>query len=143
MNNKKVWLTVLFAAILALVFALVLLKTNKTTTLPKTEKILQNKESIIPETSEKETLIKEKKSAIPAKTELHKIHTKPEQQTEKISPKSTKTKSDIVIPKLEVKIEENNTTEQKKINPKDFEVPIQYTSENTYKYVYTPARYKK
>ena len=61
MNNKKVWVTVLFAAILALVFALVLLKTNKSTTLPKTEKILQNKESIIPETSEKETLIKEKK----------------------------------------------------------------------------------
>ena len=143
MNNKKVWLTVLFAAILALVFALVLLKTNQTTTLPKTEKILQNKESIIPETSEKETSIKEKNSAIPAKTELPKVRIKPQRQVKKFTPKSTKTNSNTALPKLEVKIEENNTTEQKKINPKDFEVPIQYTSENTYKYVYTPARYKK
>ena len=29
------------------------------------------------------------------------------------------------------------------INPRDFTVPVQYTSQNTYKYVYTPARYSK
>ena len=45
-----------------------------------------------------------------------------------------------VLPKLEVKVEENSPEE---INPKDFTVPVQYKSENTYKYVYTPTRYSK
>ena len=144
MNNKKVLVTVILAGILAFVLAFVLFKTNRLEkTSPEPQKIIKQEEFPAKEFVDEKT----EKTEDDIKPEV------PEVSMQKVQPKKSKTpdrkeqavvspvKKDMpVLPKLEVKIEENSPED---INPKDFTVPVQYKSENTYKYVYTPTRYSK
>ena len=143
MNNKKVLVTVILAGILAFVLAFVLFRTNRPEkTSPEAQKIIKQEELPVKETVDEKT----EKTENDIKPEV------PEVYVQKVQPKKSKAqdrkeevvvspvKETPVLPKLEVKVEENSPEE---INPKDFTVPLQYKSENTYKYVYAPTRYSK
>ena len=142
MNKKKILLTILIAGILAFISAFIFLRTDKPvqreaikqeTAEPKIEQTLEEKaEEKVEKTSSQN--ISESKKITPQKQITKNKITHKKKQTD-VTPLKTEP-----LPKLELKIEENKPEE---INPKDFNVPVQYTSKNTYKYVYTPARYSK
>lgn len=141
MNNKKVLVTVILAGILAFVLAFVLFRTNKQEKVsPEPQKIIKQEELPAKETVEEKTE-DDIKPEVPQvsvhKVQAQKSKTPDRKEQAVVSPVKKDTP---VLPKLEVKIEENSPEE---INPKDFTVPVQYKSENTYKYVYTPTRFSK
>ena len=137
MNKKKILLTILIAGILAFISAFIFLRTNRPvqreaikqeTAEPKIEQPQEERAEKFPQ-----DISKSKKITPQKQITKNKITHKKKQTA--VTPLKTEP-----LPKLELKIEENKPEE---INPKDFNVPVQYTSKNTYKYVYTPARYSK
>ncbi len=141
MDKKKILLTILIAGILAFISAFIFLRTDKPVQQeaikqeiaePKIEQPQEEKaEEKVEKTSQN---ISESKKITPHK-QIKKTKVSNKKKPAAVTPLETEP-----LPKLEVKIEENK---QEEINPRDFTVPVQYTSQNTYKYVYTPARYSK
>ncbi len=146
--SKKVLIIIILAGVLAFVTAFLLFGAGKHKTVNKDQAIknnikneelpLQTQEKVS-EDKEESTKSSEQKNPVkqPVKEKKKKI---PQNHIKK--PDESAVKSDVspVIQKLEVKVEENS---QEEINPKDFTVPVEYSSKNTYKYVYTPTRYLK
>ena len=145
MNKKKILLTILIAGVLAFISAFIFLRTDKPV----------QREAIKQETAEpKIEQPQEEKAEEKAEEKIEKPSSQKISESKKITPQKQITKNKITdkknqaavtpiktepLPRLEVKIEENKPEE---INPKDFVVPLKYTSKNTYKYIYTPAGYK-
>ncbi len=147
--NKKILVTVILAAILALISAFLLFyntkKVNQTGEKQLSQEIKTEKKPLTDENNNlklKEDSKKDKNEhSAPQSLSSPQITIKKNTQEKQSSiPKNIEQINIPALPKLEVKIEENSPEE---INPKDFTVPVQYKSENTYKYVYTPTRYSK
>lgn len=146
MNNKKIWLTVLIAGILALIAALCIYKTTRTEEVEEIQEVQEEVE--IPETPQIEGAAKQidvKKDIKQEAENTKKIaptkqaNIKTQKVTKKIQNKAVQESSNQSAPQ-ETKVEgEVSVTEQEKT----VVVPLKFSSKNTYKYVYTPRRYSK
>lgn len=150
MKNKKKVLTVLFAAILAFiaVFFIFRFEHKKTEQVTPEQKIEEQIE--IPDTTEvknednKQVIEQNVKETI--KVQENKTHV-----TQAIKP--TTKKGTVKVPVLKPTEEkapiqgEATKTEEDVVKPDELEkevvVPVKYVTRNTYRYVYTPAKFKK
>ncbi len=146
MDKKKILLTIIIAGILAFISAFIFLRTDK----PVLKQDAVRQEPAEPKIEQPQ----EEKAEEKAEEKIEKPSSQKISESKKITPQKQIKKNKITdkknqaavtpiktepLPRLEVKIEENKPEE---INPKDFVVPLKYTSKNTYKYIYTPAGYK-
>ena len=141
MEKRKIILTILLALVLALLTSyLIFMQKKPVKHIEKTQPVTEYEETVQTEPDEEEQQIEE------AKPEIHKTPQKPVKKTSTL--KSTSTKK---IPKS-IQIQELSNTEQEtpepeiqkgsvEAEPTGVEVPVKYTSKNTYKYVYTPSRF--
>lgn len=149
MKNKKKVLTVLFAAILAfiavfLIFRFEHKKTEQVTPeqkieeqneIPDTTDVKNEDEKPVIEQNVKETIkVQENKTnvkqAIKPTTKKGTVKVpvlKPTEEKAPIQGEATKTEEDVKSDELE----------------KEVVVPVKYVTRNTYRYVYTPAKFKK
>lgn len=139
MNKKKVALTVLLSALLALLAAFCVFEFSKkpkpieAPTQPEVEaqaeipvntddnKTVEKDAEILPSTTKKAVTVSK-----PSKPTVKKVSGKQLQE-----PKATEKV-------LEEKVEENITPQEDGVI-----IPVNYVSKNTYKYTYTPKRYPK
>ncbi len=145
MNNKKVLITIIIAGVLALALVLLIFSLQnkkETTNIPL--KIEPAETELKPETepvkepkAEKETetpKIQQQKPPV-KQTSVLKKHA--EKKISKPSPKP----QDTIKPAVEkVEIPQDVQTEKQE---EGVVIPVEYTTKNTYKYVYTPAKYSE
>ena len=139
MNNKKVWLTVILAGLLAIATAALLFFRMP----DKKEIIPAEEQQNVVETQEisTEKILPEGKPEQPApKTPAVKKVSQKKVQTSK--PTETKVKPAVVTPEIikETPVTEIKSEEQKK-DEQGIIVPVEYKSKNSFKYVYTPNRF--
>ena len=150
MKNKKKVLTVLFAAILAFiaVFFIFRFEHKKTEQVAPEQKIEEQNE--IPDTTEVKN--EDNKQAIEQNVkESIKVQENKTNVTQAIKP--TTKKGTVKVPVLKPTEEktpiqgEATKTEEDVVKPDELEkevvVPVKYVTRNTYRYVYTPAKFKK
>lgn len=133
--NKKIALIIILAVILA--FGIVwMFHKPKHEPLPLEEPKQEEIKEELPTVEPEKTEVKEEKE-VSAKVEKVKPVKKVVKKTEAPKPKQQ------VEPKQEaVQLESTVVTEEVQ-EEKDVVVPVKYSSKNIYKYVYTPARFKK
>lgn len=151
MKNKKTILIILLAAILAFIAAfLIFVFLNK-----KPEKPVQNsapsqQETIVEEPAAEEALQKteEKQEEVakeqPKPASTQKV-TQPPKQAVKATPKKAaapKPDKETLKPAVQ-KVELPQAAEVQKAEEAGVVIPVEYTTKNTYKYVYTPAKYSE
>lgn len=149
MKNKKKVLTVLFAAILAFiaVFFIFRFEHKKTEQVSPEQKI--EKQNEIPDTTEvknednKQVIEQNVKESI--KVQENKTNVK---QAIKPTTKKGTVKVPVLKPteeKAPIQGEATKTEEDVKSDEleKEVVVPVKYVTRNTYRYVYTPAKFKK
>lgn len=144
MDNKKVLLTILLAAILALILVLIFFIPSKKTPVPEQQKkeVVETQTTQQPavveeeETKEEQPEVKQIKELPSVKKVTHKKvqPQKPKQNVSTVKPAVTINKAE----EAETKIEPAILTEEEK----QIVIPIEYKSQNSYKYTYTPVRYK-
>ena len=145
MNNKKVLITIIIAGVLALALVLLIFSLqNKKETPEKPLKIEQAETELKPETEP----VKEPKAQKETETPKIQPQKPPVKQTsalkkhaeKKISKPSPKPQ-DTIKPAVEkVEIPQDVQTEKQE---EGVVIPVEYTTKNTYKYVYTPAKYSE
>lgn len=135
--NNKIWITIILAGILALCAVMFISKSPKPkqveTTTIEVKDIPVETEAVeveTPELKQQETKQQAAKKVSNKKTIPAKVVTKTPVQKIKTTPIQQK-------PEVQQEVSITNTEEQ----PEGVIVPIQYTSKNTYKYVYTPDRF--
>ncbi len=145
MKNKNTLLIILLAAVLAFVAAfLIFIFSNKKPVKP-VENTVQNQqettlnepaaEQIIQTTEEKpEEEVKEQPKPVAAPKVTQKKQTAPKTAAPKPNKEALKpaVQKETISLTAEIQKEEEGVV-----------IPVKYTSKNTYKYVYTPARYRK
>lgn len=141
MDNKKVWLTVILAGILAIAAAALLFFRMP----DKKEIIPAEEQQNVVETQEisTEKILPEGKPEQPApKTPAVKNVSQKNVQTSKPEPTETKVKPAVGTPEIikETPVTEIKSEEQKK-DEQGIIVPVEYKSKNSFKYVYTPNRF--
>ena len=132
--NKKIVLIIILVAILML-GAVWLINESKNSPMPieepKQEKVTEEISTVEPEKTE----VKEEKE--------DSVKTQKARPVKKFAKKSEASKPNHFEVKSEaVQLESTVVTEEVQ-EEKDVVVPVKYTSKNIYKYVYTPARFKK
>ena len=150
MKNKKKVLTVLFAAILAFiaVFFIFRFEHKKTEQVTPEQKIEEQNE--IPDTTEVKN--EDNKQAIEQNVK-ESIKVQENKTNVKQAIKPTTKKGTVKVPVLKPTEEkwaiqgEATKTEEDVIQSDELEkevvVPVKYVTRNTYRYVYTPAKFKK
>lgn len=134
MDKKKILLTIFIATILALMAVFFACKFFKST--PKEEVSVQKEEfEEIKSTNAQET----------AETKIEKSIQKTQPNIKKQSIKNSSPTIQKEALKTETIVKEIQVTENVEAveETKDIVIPIEYTSKNTFKYVYTPARFTK
>ena len=139
MNKKKIALTILLSALLALLVAFCVLEFSKKPKLIETQTTTENEiQEELPQSIENNKIIKQEINTSPTVTKKAVTVSKPSKQTvKKVEEKQ------LQIPKttekvLEEKVEENIAPQEDGVI-----VPVNYVSKNTYKYTYTPKKYPK
>ena len=134
MEKKKIILTILVAAFLALIAVLFIFKQNSTIQekqTPVQEEQVEENQNI---GTEQPTETKEEKPAL-------KVQSTDKKQSVKISTtpaqKEVNQKEPII---KEIQVTKNAEVEEES---KDVVIPVKYSSRNTFKYVYTPTRFTK
>ena len=149
MKNKKKVLTVLFAAILAFiaVFFIFRFEHKKTEQVAPEQKIEEQNEILdttdVKNEDNKQVLEQNVKESI--KVQENKINVK---QAIKTTTKKGTVKVPVLKPteeKTPIQGEATKTEEDVKSDEleKEVVVPVKYVTRNTYRYVYTPAKFKK
>lgn len=139
MNKKKIALTILLSALLALLVAFCVLEFSKKPKLIETQTTTENEiQEEIPQNIESNKIIKQEINTSPTVTKKAVTVSKPSKQTVK---KVEETQ--LQVPKatekvLEEKVEENLAPQEDGVI-----IPVNYVSKNTYKYTYTPKKYPK
>ena len=132
--NKKIVLIIILVAILML-GAVWLINESKNSPMPieepKQEKVTEEISTVEPEKTE----VKEEKE-VSVKTQKARPVKKFARKPEASKPNQVEVKSEAV------QLESTVVTEEVQ-EEKDVVVPVKYTSKNIYKYVYTPAGFKK
>ena len=139
MNKKKIALTILLSALLALLATFCVLEFSKKPKLIETQTTTKNEiQEELPQSIENNKIIKQEITTSPTVTKKVVTVSKPSKQTvKKVEEKQ------LQIPKttekvLEEKVEENIAPQEDGVI-----VPVNYVSKNTYKYTYTPKKYPK
>lgn len=134
MEKKKIILTILIAAILALLAVLFIFKQNNT--IPE-KQVPAQKEQI----EENKNINAEQ----PIETKEEKPALKVQSTTKKQDVKTSTTPVQKEVKQEEPVIKEIQVTENVEVEEesKDVVIPVKYTSRNTFKYVYTPTRFTK
>ena len=139
MNKKKIALTILLSALLALLVAFCVLEFSKKPKLIETQTTTENEiQEELPQSIENNKIIKQEINTSPTVTKKAVTISKPSKQTvKKVEEKQ------LQIPKTTEKVLEEKVEE--KIAPQEdgVIVPVNYVSKNTYKYTYTPKKYPK
>ena len=139
MNKKKIALTILLSALLALLVAFCILEFSKKPKLIETQTTTENEiQEELPQSIENNKIIKQKINTSPTVTKKAVTVSKPSKQTvKKVEEKQ------LQIPNTTEKVLEEKVEE--KIAPQEdgVIVPVNYVSKNTYKYTYTPKKYPK
>ena len=139
MNKKKIALTILLSALLALLVAFCVLEFSKKTKLVETQTTTENEiQEELPQSIENNKIIKQEITTSPTVTKKAVTVSKPSKQTvKKVEEKQ------LQVPKTTEKVLEEKVEE--KIAPQEdgVIVPVNYVSKNTYKYTYTPKKYPK
>ena len=139
MNKKKIALTILLSALLALLVAFCVLEFSKKPKLIETQTTTENEiQEELPQSIENNKIIKQEINTSPIVTKKAVTVSKPSKQTvKKVEEKQ------LQIPKTTEKVLEEKVEE--KIAPQEdgVIVPVNYVSKNTYKYTYTPKKYPK
>lgn len=139
MNKKKIALTILLSALLALLVAFCVLEFSKKPKLIETQTTTENEiQEELPQSIENNKIIKQEINTSPTVTKKAVTVSKPSKQTvKKVEEKQ------LQIPKTTEKVLEEKVEE--KIAPQEdgVIVPVNYVSKNTYKYTYTPKKYPK
>ena len=139
MNKKKIALTILLSALLALLVAFCILEFSKKPKLIETQTTTENEiQEELPQSIENNKIIKQKINTSPTVTKKAVTVSKPSKQTvKKVEEKQ------LQVPKTTEKVLEEKVEE--KIAPQEdgVIVPVNYVSKNTYKYTYTPKKYPK
>lgn len=134
MEKKKIILTILVAAFLALIAVLFIFKQNSTTQekqTPVQEEQVEENQNI---GAEQPTETKEEKPAL-------KVQSTDKKQSVKISTTPAQKEVNQEEPVIkEIQVTENAEIEEES---KDVVIPVKYSSRNTFKYVYTPTRFTK
>lgn len=150
MKNKKKVLTVLFAAILAFiaVFFIFRFEHKKTEQVTPEQKI--EKQNEILDTTEVKN---EDNKQVIEQNVKETIKVQENKTNVKQAIKPTTKKGTVKVPVLKPTEEktpiqgEATKTEEDVVKPDEFEkevvVPVKYVTRNTYRYVYTPAKFKK
>lgn len=146
MKNKKIILTILLAAILAFISVLFIYgfhNKKATKPLPSIKPIETPSHTDVQDMKNDEKHIK-LENTDNIETKNSKATIKP---TKKYNPKEVKkplTKvSDQPLKPITPKTETVQSAEVQKVEDNGIVVPVEYTSKNTYKYVYTPANFSK
>lgn len=145
MNNKKVLITIIIAGVLALALVLLIFSLqNKKETPEKPLKIEQEESELKPETEP----VKEPKAEKEIETPKIQPQKPPVKQTsalkkhaEKKISKPAPKPQDTIKPAVE-KVEIPQDVQTEKLE-EGVVIPVEYTTKNTYKYVYTPAKYSE
>ena len=138
MNKKKIALTILLSALLALLAAFCVLEFSKKPKLIETQTTEVEVQEEIPQSIESNKIIKQETNTSPTATKKAVTVSKPSKQTvKKVEEKQ------LQVPKttekvLEEKVEENLAPQEDGVI-----IPVNYVSKNTYKYTYTPKKYPK
>ena len=139
MNKKKIALTILLSALLALSVAFCVLEFSKKPKLIETQTTTENEiQEELPQSIENNKIIKQEITTSPTVTKKAVTVSKPSKQTvKKVEEKQ------LQVPKTTEKVLEEKVEE--KIAPQEdgVIVPVNYVSKNTYKYTYTPKKYPK
>ena len=139
MNKKKIALTILLSALLALLVAFCVLEFSKKPKLIETQTTTENEiQEELPQSIENNKIIKQEITTSPTVTKKAVTVSKPSKQTvKKVEEKQ------LQVPKTTEKVLEEKVEE--KIAPQEdgVIVPVNYVSKNTYKYTYTPKKYPK
>ena len=134
MEKKKIILTILVAAFLALIAVLFIFKQNSTTQenqTPVQEEQVEENQNI---GAEQPTETKEEKPAL-------KVQSTDKKQSVKISTTPAQKEVNQEEPVIkEIQVTENAEIEEES---KDVVIPVKYSSRNTFKYVYAPTRFTK
>ena len=146
MKNKKIILTILLAAILAFISVLFIYgfhNKKATKPLPSIKPIETPSHTDVQDIKNNEKHIK-LENTDNIETKNSKATIKP---IKKYNPKEVKkplTKvSDQPLKPITPKTETVQSAEVQKVEDNGIVVPVEYTSKNTYKYVYTPANFSK
>ena len=139
MNKKKIALTFLLSALLALLVAFCVLEFSKK---PKPiEAPIQPKVEVqaeIPANTDDNKTVKKDAEILPSTTKKAVTVPKPSKQTVKKVAEKQLQEPKATEKVLEEKVEENITPQEDGVI-----VPVNYVSKNTYKYTYTPKKYPK
>lgn len=141
MNKKKITLTILLSALLALSVAFCVLKFSKKPIpieAPIQPKVEVEVQAEIPANTDDNKTVKKDAEILPSTTKKAVTVSKPSKQTvKKVEEKQ------LQVPKTTEKVLEEKVEE--KIAPQEdgVIVPVNYVSKNTYKYTYTPKKYPK
>lgn len=134
--NNKIWLTIILAVLLALCTVFIAFKPHnpiKQDSIPAKVEVHRQAQEVLPEANTPE--VKTKAHPI----EVKKVYKKKSAKPKAVNKPALKQKEEQISkePEKITEISITNTEEQ----PEGVIVPIQYTSKNTYKYVYTPNRF--
>ena len=134
--NNKIWLTIILAVLLALCTVFIAFKPHnpiKQDSIPAKVEVPRQAQEVLPEANTPE--VKTKAHPI----EVKKVYKKTSANPKAVNKPALKQKEEQISkePEKITEISITNTEEQ----PEGVIVPIQYTSKNTYKYVYTPNRF--
>lgn len=132
--NRKITLIIILATILALGIVLLIIELSKEPLPIENTTQKEMKEEVLTVEPEK-TEVKEGKDVF-KKVETVKPIKKVVKKTETVKSNPVEIKSETV--QLESTVVTEGIPEEK-----DIVIPVKYTSKNIYKYVYTPARFKK
>jgi len=150
MNNKKIW-SIVLVAILALTAAGLIFKfTQKPAddTQPEhLEEVIIEEENIPTAETEEKNAPDEKTEPRNVKNSAKKTGAKVQQSAKKVTKESekavSKTSTTGIKTPVSAEIKKDVPAEVDTPVDKTVVVPLKYSSRNTYKYVYTPARFKK
>lgn len=140
MNKKKVALTVLLSALLALSVAFCIFEFSKKTKDVMVQPVdnVENRAEIPQNNQLKKDVVsgEKNKKSDSVKNTVKKSNTITEKNDTKQGEKTKQIET--VSEKPDEKVEENNVSQEEGVI-----IPVHYVSNNTYKYTYTPKRYPK
>lgn len=138
MNKKKIALTILLSALLALLAAFCVLEFSKKPKLIETQTTENEIQEEIPQSVESNKIIKQETNTSPTATKKAVTISKPSKQTVKKVEEKQLQVLKATEKVLEEKVEENIAPQEDGVI-----IPVNYVSKNTYKYTYTPKKYPK
>ena len=141
MNKKKITLTILLSALLALSVAFCVLKFSQKPIpieAPIQPKVEVEVQAEIPANTDDNKTVKKDAEILPSTTKKAVTVPKPSKQTVKKVAEKQLQEPKATEKVLEEKVEENITPQEDGVI-----VPVNYVSKNTYKYTYTPKKYPK